>query len=170
MTDSFSHIIERPITPVGVTVTGGTSFINQSNSYDCALGGLPFFFGISDKYPYKRETAQYRKQQIDQQKEPGEQTLTGWWLRSQSSFHYGAGIRFQEPVQGETVPYRFNKSAGVDVFNTGRVDLLPDVSLLKASTSTTIDVEGFTDAGTDMLSSLMELTSLGLMLLVHLQQ
>ena len=149
MTDSFSHIIERPITPIGVTAAGGTSFINQSNSYDCALGGLPFFFGISDKYPYKRETAQYRKQQIDQQKEPGEQTLTGWWLRSQSSFHYGAGIRFQEPVQGETVPYRFNKSAGVDVFNTGRVDLLPDVSLLKASTSTTIDVEGFTDAGTD---------------------
>lgn len=146
MTDAYSHIKERPVDPIGQPNTAGDTFVNNSNAYDCALAGLPFFFGISDKYPYKRETAQYRKQQIDMQKEPGEQTLTGWWLRAQSSFHYGAGIRFQEPVQGETVTYRFNKSAGVDVFNTGKVTLLPDVEQLKSATNTNIILEGGVDA------------------------
>ena len=146
MTDAFSQIKVRPVDPVGQPSTAGNTYINTSNAYDCALAGQPFFFGISEKYPYKRETAQYRKQQIDMQKEPGEQTLTGWWLRAQSSFHYGAGIRFQEPVQGAEVAYRFNKSAGVDVFNTGKVTLLPDVEQLKSATNTNIILEGGVDA------------------------
>jgi len=128
MTDGFIHIAEPVVDSIGLPSTAGSTYVNTSNNYDCAISGLPFFLGISREHPYKRETAQYRKQQIDQQKEPGEQTLTGWWLRSQSSFHYGAGIRYEEPVEGETVGYRFNKSAGVDVFNIGRVTLLPDVT------------------------------------------
>ena len=165
MTDAYSEIKVRPVEPIGQPVTIGNSYVNTANAYDCALGGLPFFFGISDKYPYKRETTPYRKQQIDQQKEPGEQSLTGWWLRSQSSFHYGAGIRFQEPVQGETVPYRFNKSAGVDVFNTGKVTLLPGVEVLKSATNTNIILEGGVDAnGVDVVlmadgSALYRITS-----------
>jgi len=128
MVDGFSHIAEPVVDAIGLPSTAGSTYTNTSNQYDCAIAGLPFFFGIGKDYPYKRETAQYRKQQIDQQKEPGEQTLTGWWLRSQSSFHYGAGIRYEEPIEGDTVGYRFNKSAGVDVFNIGRVTLLPDVA------------------------------------------
>jgi len=126
--DGNFHIAERPVDPIGQPSNSGNTFSNTTNSYDCAVAGLPFFLAASKEYPYKRETAQYRKQQIDQQKEPGEQTLTGWWLRSQSSFHYGAGIRYEEPIEGETVGYRFNKSAGVDVFNIGKVTLLPDVT------------------------------------------
>jgi len=134
--DGYLHIAERPVDPVGQPPTASSIFINTSNQYDCAVGGLPFFLGPSAQYPYKRETAQYRKQQIDQQKEPGEQTLTGWWLRSQSSFHYGAGIRYEEPVEGATVGNRFNKSAGVDVFNIGRVTLLPDTTKIQTITNT----------------------------------
>jgi hypothetical protein len=126
--DGYFHIAERPVDPVGQPSNSGATFENTSNNYDVAVGGLPFFIGPNKEYPYKRETAQYRKQQIDQQKEPGEQTLTGWWLRSQSSFDYGAGIRYEEPIQGQTVSQRFNKSAGVEVFNVGRVTLLPDVT------------------------------------------
>jgi hypothetical protein len=150
--DSYFHIAERPVDPVGQPSTSsGTTYINTSNTYDVAVGGIPFFLGISEKYPYKRETAQYRKQQIDMQKEPGEQTLTSWWLRSQSSFHYGAGIRYQEPVQGNEVPYRFNKSAGVDVFNIGKVQLLPDVTKV-INASGAVKLEGATDAnGVDVL-------------------
>ena len=126
--DGFKHIAERPIEPIGQPANSGSTYINTSNQYDVAVAGLPFFLGPSKEYPYKRETAQYRKQQIDQQKEPGEQTLTGWWLRSQSSFHYGAGIRYEEPIQGPEVGMRYNKSAGVEVFNIGRVTLLPDTA------------------------------------------
>lgn len=147
MTEAYSHIKERPVDPIGQTATAGDAYYNTTNAYDCAISGLPFFLGVTEKYPYKRETAPYRKQQIDMQKEPGEQTLTGWWLRAQSSFHYGAGIRFQEPVQGDTVPYRFNKSAGVDVFNVGKTTLLPDVEALKTSSSgNAILLEGGVDS------------------------
>jgi len=127
--DGNKHIAERPIDPIGQPTNIGGSWVNTTVNYDIAIAGIPFFIAQNKDHPYKRETAQYRKQQIDQQKEPGEQTLTGWWLRSQSSFHYGAGIRYEEPVEGETVGYRFNKSAGVDVFNIGRVTLLPDTAI-----------------------------------------
>ena len=152
MTDSFRHIAERTIDPVGQPFNAGSIYVNTSNQYDIAISGLPFFLGPSKEYPYKRETAQYRKQQIDQQKEPGEQTLTGWWLRSQSSFNYGAGIRYEEPVEGATVGQRFNKSAGVDVFNTGKVTLLPDVTKLSTSVSDGVKMVGGTDAnGVDVV-------------------
>jgi hypothetical protein len=147
----FRHIAERPIVPVGQSPNAGATYENTANNYDVAVGGLPFFIGPNQQYPYKRETAQYRKQQIDQQKEPGEQTLTGWWLRSQSSFHYGAGIRYEEPIQGETVGMRFNKSAGVDVFNIGKVTLLPDVTKQANATNAPILVGGIDANGVDVV-------------------
>ena len=148
----MTSIIDTPDIPVGQPSTSGSTFYNTSNQYDCAISGLPFFLGPSQQFPYKRETAQYRKQQIDQQKEPGEQTLTGWWLRSQSSFHYGAGIRYEEPIEGAEVGMRFNKSAGVDVFNTGKVTLLPDVTKLSTTPSDGVKMAGGTDAnGVDLV-------------------
>ena len=153
--DGHLHIAERPVDPVGQPSSSGSTYINTSNQYDVAVAGLPFFLGPSKEYPYKRETAQYRKQQIDQQKEPGEQTLTGWWLRSQSSFHYGAGIRYEEPVQGPEVGMRYNKSAGVDVFNIGKVTLLPDTTKntdITISTGVAPIVVGGTDSnGVDVV-------------------
>lgn len=153
--DGFKHIAERPVDPIGVPSSSGEVYVNTSNSYDVAIAGTPFFLGPSKEYPYKRETAQYRKQQIDQQKEPGEQTLTGWWLRSQSSFHYGAGIRYEEPIQGPEVGMRFNKSAGVEVFNIGKVTLLPDTTKnadVTVSTGVVPIVLGGTDAnGVDVI-------------------
>jgi hypothetical protein len=150
--DGKIHIAERPVDPIGQPDSAGSTYNNTSNQYDCAIGGLPFFLGPSQSHPYKRETAQYRKQQIDQQKEPGEQTLTGWWLRSQSSFHYGAGIRYEEPVEGATVGVRFNKSAGVEVFNLGKVNLLPDVTKLSTSVTNAPLMVGGTDTnGVDVV-------------------
>ena len=144
--DGYKHIAERPVNPIGQPFAAGSTYVNTNNQYDCAIAGLPFFLGPNKEHPYKRETAQYRKQQIDQQKEPGEQTLTGWWLRSQSTFHYGAGIRYEEPVEGATVGYRFNKSAGVDVFNLGKVTLLPDVTKLSTTVVNAPKMVGGTDA------------------------
>ena len=134
------RIGDSPIYPIGQPSISGQSYVNTGNNFDCAIGGMPFFFGASRDYPIKRETAPYRKQQTDIQREPGEQSITGWWLRSQSSFHYGAGVRYQEPIMGENVQYRFHKSAGVEVFNVGRVTLLPDVSLLLAVTGSPLIV------------------------------
>jgi len=148
--DGFAHIAERPVDPVGQPNSSGLTWVNSDISYDVAIGGVPFMLGVNDKFPYKRATAEYRKQQLDVQKEPGEQTITGWWLRSQSSFHYGAGARYQEPISGEHAQYMFHKSAGVEVFNTGRVTLLPDVTKIQTVANSPVIVSAQYN-GTDLV-------------------
>ena len=101
---------------------------NTSDSYDVAVGGQPFFYAINDQRPYIRQTAPYKKDQFDNGAEPGEQSLTGWWIRSQSSFHSGSGIKFYDPSAGETVDYRFTDSKGVNVWTKGQVTLLKDTA------------------------------------------
>ena len=103
---------------------GSTAYTATGYAYDVAIAGLPFFISPLDDSPYRRVTAQYRKQQIDQSREPGEQTLTGWWLRSQSSFHYGQGIKFFEPIQDESLRFQYTSSKGVDVWTRGQATLL----------------------------------------------
>jgi hypothetical protein len=103
---------------------GSTNYSATGEAYDVAIGGLPFFLLNSDDSPYRRVTAQYRKQQIDQSREPGEQTLTGWWLRSQSSFHFGQGIKFFEPIQDESLRFQYTESKGIDVWTKGQATLL----------------------------------------------
>ena len=113
---------------VDVGVLSDTSiWQNTDVAYDVAIGGMPFIYAISDEYPYIRQTAPYRKEQFDNQSEPGEQSLTGWWLRSQSSFHEGTGITFYDPalIPGEGT-FRYADSKGVDVWTEGEVTLLKD--------------------------------------------
>jgi hypothetical protein len=98
---------------------------NTDMSYDVAIGGLPFFYAINDSRPYIRQTAPFRKDQFDNGAEPGEQSLTGWWIRSQASFHSGSGIKFYDPATtDENGHYRFADSKGVDVWTKGQVTLL----------------------------------------------
>jgi len=115
--------------PVNVGNPGIAGFwINNAEDYDVAIGGEPFILAPTDVNPYQRETAPYRKDQFDNSKEPGEQSLTGWWIRSQSSFHGGTGIKFYDPTSGESTNYRFADSQGVNVFTKGEVTLLNEVS------------------------------------------
>lgn len=109
---------------VGV-LSNSSIWQNTDIAYDVAIGGMPFIYAISDQNPYIRQTAPYRKEQFDNQTEPGEQSLTGWWLRSQSSFHEGAGITFYDPalLPGDST-YRYTDSKGVNVWDLGQVTLL----------------------------------------------
>ena len=103
---------------------GSTTYTPTGYSYDIAIAGLPFFITPLDDSPYRRVTAQYRKNQFDTSREPGEQTLTGWWLRSQSSFHFGQGIKFFEPAQDESLRFQYTESKGLDVWTKGQATLL----------------------------------------------
>jgi len=104
-------------------------------SYDVALGGLPFIYAISDARPYTRQTAPFRKDQFDNGTEPGEQSLTGWWIRSQASFHSGSGIKFYDPATtDENGHYRFADSKGLDVWTKGQVTLLKSCTSTHATT------------------------------------
>jgi hypothetical protein len=119
---------ERAIA-VDVGIVSSTAiWQNTDIAYDVAVGGLPFIYAINDARPYIRQTAPFKKDQFDNGAEPGEQSLTGWWLRSQSSFHSGTGIKFYDPSAGETIAHRFTDSKGVDVWTKGQVTLLKDTA------------------------------------------
>lgn len=107
--------------------TGATAgFEDAYNSYDYAIGGIPFLSGASPEHPLVRRSAEFRKQQIDQSPEPGEQSLTGWWVRSQSSWHGGAGLVYNEPSLDNSAPFRYFDAEGVDVWTPGQITLLKD--------------------------------------------
>jgi hypothetical protein len=116
---------------VDVGVVSTTSiWQNTDVAYDVAVGGMPFIYAINDARPYIRQTAPFRKEQFDNQTEPGEQSLTGWWIRSQQSFHGGDGITFYDPAQTSSNSpdhYRFADSKGVNVWDQGKVTLLNNV-------------------------------------------
>jgi len=119
ITEEIPVPLSNPVGNAPYTLTG--------ESYDIAVAGYPFFLDASDDTPYRRVTAAYRKQQYDQTREAGEQTLTGWWLRSQSSFHLGQGIKYFEPAQDEGLRFQYTESKGLNVWNKGQVTLINDV-------------------------------------------
>ena len=132
--------IARGIAEIGI-LSSTSTWQNSGDSYDVAIGGKPFFYAISDSRPYIRQTAPYRKEQFDNNQEPGEQSLTGWWLRSQSSFHGGTGINFYDPSAGEKVAHRFTDSKGVDVWTKGQVTLLKDVVSTHITTGSVVGTD-----------------------------
>jgi hypothetical protein len=135
---------------VGV-LSSASIWQNTDIAFDVAIGGMPFIYAINDVNPYIRQTAPYRKEQFDNQTEPGEQSLTGFLLRSQSSFHEGAGITFYDPalIPGEGTS-RFADSKGVDVWTEGQVTLLND-TLEVYSTSNTPAIIGTNDDTDDCI-------------------
>jgi hypothetical protein len=118
--------IARAFADIGIVSTDAV-WQNTNISYDMAVAGMPFISAISDKNISTRETAPFRKDQFDNGQEPGEQSLTGWWLRSQMSFHSGSGISFYDPLTNdESGHYRFADSRGVNVWTKGEVTMLKD--------------------------------------------
>ena len=105
---------------------GAALFGVTTNAFDIAIGSLPFLLYIGEGAEYERAPAPWRKDQFDNARNVGEQSLTGWWLRSQADFGGGSGITYHEPLQGEGSENRFRDSRGVDVLvEAGEVSLLP---------------------------------------------
>jgi hypothetical protein len=128
---------------VGVVATSAI-WQNTDVAYDTAIGGMPFIYAINDARPYIRQTAPFRKEQFDNQTEPGEQSLTGWWIRSQMSFHGGDGITFFDPAQSASnTPghYRFADSKGVNVWEQGEVTLLRDTASAHQTTGPVVGTD-----------------------------
>ena len=140
ITEGLPYVLSNP--------SGITTYTPTGPAYEIAIGALPFFLANSDEMPYRRVTAQYRKQQIDQTREAGEQTLTGWWVRSQSSFHLGAGIKYFEPQQEESLRFQYTESKGLDVWTRGQATLLNDTASFYAGTVGPAQLIGVND-GTD---------------------
>jgi hypothetical protein len=106
--------------------------------YDVAVAGMPFIYAITDNTPYRRQTAEFRTQRVDQLRDPGEQSLSGsgYWIRSQSSFHLGEGSPYQEPITGslDEARFRFASSVGINPWTPGQMSLLKKTTLQEAVT------------------------------------
>ena len=115
---------------VDLGIQTGNVWQNTGVDYDIAIGGVPFLLDATDQHPYERGTAPFRKQQFDNQRDPGEQSLQGWWVRSQSSFHAGNGINFYDPFANPfsttlaSNSYRYASSVGINPFTFGQCTLL----------------------------------------------
>jgi hypothetical protein len=137
---------------VDLGITSSSSvWTNTDIAYDVALGGMPFIYAVSDERPYIRQTAPFNKPQFDNNQEPGEQSLTGWWIRSQSSFHSGTGIKFYDPSGGETTAHRFADSSNVNVWTKGEVTLLKETANLTGVTSGVYKLISIVDGSTDKI-------------------
>lgn len=139
------HHIPFEISSFGGTGVGG-SYNLKDYTFDYALGGIPFLSATRDQFPYTEGMAEIRKQQFDSFAEPGEQSLYGWWLRSQSNFTAGAGIVYQDPDNDNQFNYRFADSLGVDPWTNGQLSLLRQpVAKVTGITSSINFAKGFVD-------------------------
>lgn len=150
------------------------TFVNNGRvMYDYALTGLvdgvqtaiPFLAGQTADYPYLRESEKGQRDQIDFSAEPGEQSLVGWWYRSQSSFDLGTGIEYMDSASDQSLSHRYSESCGVEVFDAGKVSLLRATTLAHSTASSTALV-GYSNAGEEGVlhangSVLTKITSAG---------
>jgi len=106
------------------------SFKPSKIAYDISINNLGFVIDVNDQTPYKRETAQYKKDQFDSAPDPGEQTLVAsWWLRSQTSWHMGAGVKYFDPgLDYQHQQNRFWDSRGIDIWDIGNLKLHKDIA------------------------------------------
>ena len=112
-----------------VALAGASSKIR----FDLDINDLRFCLKPSGENPYMRQSVPAQKQQQDNSKEPGEQSLEGYWIRSQNSWHRGAGINFYEPGAEPATEYRFAESSGVDVWTQGQITALNKMTLNTAA-------------------------------------
>jgi hypothetical protein len=123
------------------------------SDFDVFVAGLAMNLHITRDQPYQRETAEWRKQQLDTSPEAGEQTLSTWWLRSQMSFHGGAGVKYLDTTSGEqnSNHIRYDTSRGIDVWTQGVVRRLPDTVLASATSTKSFLVSAQSAAGESYL-------------------
>lgn len=146
----MAGIVERlPFPLSGRTAAASSSFALEGVQYDVALAGMPWMLKVDNDHPLTRAGAPVRKEQVDQQQIPGEQSLAGWWLRSQATFVGGQGLLYQDPSSDNQYAIRYAEGVGVNPWVNGKLTLLRETSQrIVDGTSDKHHVVGWSD-GTD---------------------
>lgn len=128
-------LTRRPATP------GAASYSLSGVRWDYAIGGLPWLSATADDKPMTVGLAQIRKDQFDANREPGEQSLSDWWRRSQSTFIGGEGMLYQDPDQVSAAnlqnrhAIQYGHSVGVNPWVNGQLTMLRSTSQRVADAS-----------------------------------
>lgn len=138
----------------GTPNSGGYNL--QDYQFDYALGGIPFLSATRDQWPYTEGMAEIRKQQFDSSAEPGEQSIYGWWLRSQNSWTSGAGLVYQDPdvinPYVRSFDLRFEDSLGIDTWTSGQASLLRQPNNKTTVSNSAPRIRGYVDpSGVDAM-------------------
>ena len=146
--------------------TGATQLV--PDVFPVAINGRPYMIDTAANAFTRQYDARVRDS-VDQSTEPGEGAINpqGLWRRSQSSWHYGAGQEYSDTADAEA--FRFNTSKGLNVWEKGRLTLLPDVTQARSSVNTNLHMvtansrvyitDGQTVAYTTNFTSFTSLTS-----------
>jgi hypothetical protein len=152
----MAGITQRLAFPLsGRTSAQSATAVVSGVGYDYAVGGMTFLSGINAQNPMTREMAPIRKDQFDNAREPGEQSLVGWWLRSQATFIGGEGLLYQDPDQVGAAnlqnrhTIRYGHSVGLNPWTDGQITMLRQTTQRVADGNVnTHFVQGYND-GTD---------------------
>lgn len=157
---------------LGGNPTSSNSFVRTGPNFDYAIGGIPFLAGTSNtrnsyfRRRYTRDLQQITKAQFDNQQNPGEQSFTGWWLRSGASWHGGAGIIYSDTGIDQSLAIRFQDSYGVNPWTVNQLTLLNTTNQALSSANTNLLIRSINVSGVDYLlcadgTSLKRLTGTG---------
>ncbi len=121
--------------PAFYSGTGASQLV--PDVFPVAINGRPYMLDMASNQFTRQYDARVRDS-VDQSAEPGEGAINpqGLWRRSQSSWHYGAGQDYSDASDSEA--FRFNTSKGVNVWEKGRLTLLPDVAQKRSSANTNL--------------------------------
>jgi hypothetical protein len=142
---------------LGGQFSSATSAFARSNvNYDYALAGIPFLSGVSNRNSYfrrryTRDLQQITKAQFDNGQFVGEQSFTGWWLRSGMSFHGGAGVLYSDTGQDTSLAVRYYDSYGVSPWTVNQLKLLNTTNQALASANTNLFIRGINVGSTDYI-------------------
>ncbi len=140
----------------GETSSATSAYVKSTVAYDYALAGIPFLSGVSNRNSYfrrryTRDLQQITKAQFDNGQFVGEQSFTGWWLRSGMSFHGGAGILYSDTGQDTSLAIRYYDSYGINPWTVNQMKLLNTTNQALASANTNLFIRGINVGGTDYL-------------------
>jgi len=149
-------IVDRLPFGLGRAVATGAATQGGTVAYDIAIGGQLFISAYSDDRPMVHGLAPIRKEQFDNAREPGEQSLLNWWHRSQSTFIGGQGILYQDPDQVSVAnlqnrhQIQYGTSVGLNPWVNGKLTMLRQTSQRIADASGNNHfVIGWKNAGVD---------------------
>jgi hypothetical protein len=118
--------------------TGSTNLVPYV--FPVAINGRPYMIDTKSN-DFGRQFDARVRDSVDQSAEPGESAINpqGLWRRSQSSWHYGAGQTYADTADAEA--YRFESSKGINVWDRGKLSLLPRTTQAYSSANSNLYME-----------------------------
>jgi hypothetical protein len=130
-------IADRIIYPLSLGDNTGSIDPGDGISFTYGVAGIGFLSAASDSVPYQRALSNVLKNQVNNSEQPGDQSFTNWWLRSQTDWSAGAGTISMEPISVDKIARSYYESYGIDVWTAGQISLLKSTSL-EATISATV--------------------------------